>query len=38
MFEFLAPSRRSNQMRQQMAINPMQTKQSQDNSYQDRVY
>lgn len=43
MFEFLTPSRRSSQMmrpyhQQQMAINPMQTKQQQDNSYQDRVY
>lgn len=42
MFEFLAPSRRSGQMmrpyQQQMAINPMQTKQQPDNSYQDRVY
>lgn len=42
MFEFLAPSRRSGQMmrpyQQQMAMNPMQTKQQQDNSYQDRVY
>lgn len=43
MFEFLAPSRRSAQMmrpyqQQPMAINPMQAKQQQDNSYQDRVY